>query len=204
MGSDRSAELKATMVSLNRLASPVIDVQRISAIIVQNLINNDTTGEANTASGGNALARYITRKMVLADGQDAEDIRVYLTAYRPPGSNVNVYYKILHREDSDTFDKARWIPMDSSSEAGFTSSTTYSSSELKDDFKEYVFIPPAYDELTYKSGTNPSNSDIIEYKNSTGAKFVGYKYLSIKVVLTSTSTANPPRLDDVRVIALQR
>jgi len=204
MGSDRSAELKATMVSLNRLASPVIDVQRISAIIVQNLINNDTTGEANTASGGNALSRYITRKMVLADGQDAEDIRVYLTAYRPPGSNVNVYYKILHREDSDTFDKARWIPMDSSSEAGFTTSTTYSSSELKDDFKEYVFIPPAYDELTYKSGTNPSNSDIIEYKNSTGAKFVGYKYLSIKVVLTSTSTANPPRLDDVRVIALQR
>ena len=208
MGADRSAEIKASLISLNRYASPVLDVQRISAIIVENLINNDTTGEANTASGGNALAKYITRKMTLADGQDAEDIRVYLTAYRPPGSNVSVYYKILHKEDSDTFANARWIPMDPSSEAGFTSSTTYSSSELKDDFREYVFVPPTYVEsggdYAYKSGTNPSNSDIIEYKNSTGAKFVGYKYLSIKVILTSTSTANPPRLDDVRVIALQR
>jgi hypothetical protein len=170
---------------------------------VQNLINNDTTGEANTSSGGNALAKYITRKITLADGQDAEDIRVYLTAYRPPGSNINVYYKILHREDSDTFDKAKWIPMDSSLETGFASSATFSSSELKNDFREYVFVTPNFSS-DYNSGANTTNSNIIEYRNSIGAKFVGYKYLSIKAVLTSTSTANPPRLDDIRVIALQR
>jgi hypothetical protein len=203
MAVDRSAELKSTLISLNRYASPVIDVQRISAIIVQNLINNDTTGEANTSSGGNALAKYITRKITLADGQDAEDIRVYLTAYRPPGSNINVYYKILHREDSDTFDKAKWIPMDSSLETGFASSATFSSSELKNDFREYVFVTPNFSS-DYNSGANTTNSNIIEYRNSIGAKFVGYKYLSIKAVLTSTSTANPPRLDDIRVIALQR
>jgi hypothetical protein len=203
MAIDRSAELKSTLISLNRYASPVIDVQRISAIIVQNLINNDTTGEANTSSGGNALAKYITRKITLADGQDAEDIRVYLTAYRPPGSNINVYYKILHREDSDTFDKAKWIPMDSSLETGFASSATFSSSELKNDFREYVFVTPDFSS-NYNSGANTTNSNIIEYRNSTGAAFVGYKYLSIKAVLTSTSTANPPRLDDIRVIALQR
>jgi len=203
MGNDRSGEIRATLISLNRYVSPVIDTKRMSAIIVQNLINNDTTGEANTSSGGNALSRYITRKITLADGQDAEDIRVYLTGYRPPGSNINVYYKILHSEDSDTFDKVRWIPMNSSTEAGFTSSTTYSSSEQKDDFKEYVFVTPTYSN-DYLSGANTNNSSIIEYRNSSRARFVGYKYLSIKVVLTSTSTANPPRLDDIRVIALQR
>jgi len=203
MAAGRSAEVRALFTSTSRYASPVLDVKRISAITVQNLINNDTTGEANTVSGGNALARYITRKMTLADGQDAEDIRVYLSAYRPPGSNVNVYYKILHREDSDTFDNARWIPMSYTTETGFTSSTVFSSTDVVDDFKEYVFVAPNYSN-DYLSGANTTNSSIIEYRNSARSRFVGYKYLSIKVVLTSTTTTNPPRLDDIRVIALQR
>lgn len=203
MGASRSAEIRAVLNSANRYASPVLDVKRISAITVQNLINNDTTGEANTSSGGNALARYITRKMTLADGQDAEDIRVYVSAYRPPGSNISVYYKILHREDSDTFDNARWIPMSYTSETGFTASTVFSSTDIVDDFKEYVFVVPNYSN-GFLSGANTTNSNIIEYRNSARSRFVGYKYLSIKVVLTNTTTVNPPRLDDIRVIALQR
>ena len=203
MASARSAELRALFNSTNRYASPILDVKRISATTVQNLINNNTTGEANTASGGNALARYITRKVTLADGQDAEDIRVYVSAYRPPGSNISVYYKILHREDSDTFDNARWIPMSLTAETGFTSSVVFSSSEIVDDFKEYVFVVPNYSN-GFLSGANTTNSNIIEYRNSARSRFVGYKYLSIKVVLTNSTTTNPPRLDDIRVIALQR
>jgi len=181
----------------------VIDTKRMSLITVHNLINANTSGEANASSGGGADAKYITRKITLADGQDAEDIRVYVTAYRPPGSGVLVYYKVLHREDSDTFDNARWIPMDILADQGFTASTVYSSSENQDDFKEYVYGIPDYGN-TYRSGANTTNSDIIEYRNSSGARFVGYKYLSIKIVLTNTTTTRPPRLDDLRVIALQR
>jgi len=203
MGSTRSGEIKATLTSTSRYASPALDVKRISAITIENLINNDTTGEANTVSGGNAKAKYITKKVTLADGQDAEDIRVYVTAYRPPGSNISVYYKILHREDSDTFDKARYIPMSFTTEAGFTSSTAFSSSEIIDDFKEYTFVVPNYSN-DYISGANTTNSNIIEYRNSAKSRFVGFKYMAIKVVLTSTTTTNPPRLDDIRVIALQR
>ena len=203
MGASRSGEVKATLTSTSRYSSPALDVKRISAITVENLINNDTTGEANTISGGNAKAKYITKKVTLADGQDAEDIRVYVSAYRPPGSNISVYYKILHREDSDTFDKARWIPMSFTTEAGFTSSGAFSSSEIIDDFKEYTFVVPSYSN-DYLSGANTTNSNIIEYRNTARSRFVGFKYMSIKVVLTSTTTTNPPRLDDIRVIALQR
>jgi hypothetical protein len=203
MGASRSGEVKATLTSTSRYSSPALDVKRISAITVENLINNDTTGEANTISGGNAKAKYITKKVTLADGQDAEDIRVYVSAYRPPGSNISVYYKILHREDSDTFDKARWIPMSFTTEAGFTSSGAFSSSEIIDDFKEYTFVVPSYSN-NYLSGANTTNSNIIEYRNTARSRFVGFKYMSIKVVLTSTTTTNPPRLDDIRVIALQR
>lgn len=203
MGADRSGEIRVIMSSSSRYSSPAFDVKRISAITVENLINNDTTGEANTASGGNALAKYITKKVTLADGQDAEDIRVYVTAYRPPGSNINVYYKILHREDSDTFDNSRWIPMSFTTETGATSSSVFSSSEIIDDFKEYTFVVPNYSN-DYLSGANTTNSNIIEYRNSARSRFVGFKYMAIKIVLTDTATVNPPRLDNIRAIALQR
>jgi hypothetical protein len=203
MAASRSGEVKATLTSTSRYGSPAMDVKRISAITIQNLINNDTTGEANTVSGGNALARYITRKITLADGQDAEDIKVYVTAYRPPGSEISVYYKILHREDGNDFDDARWIPMSFTTDTGFTSSAAYSSTEDIEDFKEYVYDVPTYSN-NYLSGANTTNSNIIEYRNNALSRFVGYKYMSIKIVLTKNTTTNPPRLKNVRVIALQR
>jgi len=203
MATDRSAEISVSMATQSAFTSPAIDVKRISVITVENMINANTTNEAGYSSGGGAMARYITRKITLADGQDAEDIRVYVTAYRPPGSDVLAYYKVLHREDSDTFNEATWIPMSIASEEGVTASTVYSSSENQDDFKEYVYGIPTYGN-TYKSGANTTNSSILEYRNSEGARFVGFKYLSIKVVLTNTTTTRPPRMDDIRVIALQR
>jgi hypothetical protein len=93
--------------------------------------------------------------------------------------------------------------MSYTSETGFTSSIVFSSTDIIDDFKEYVFVVPNYSNSVL-SGANTTNSNIIEYRNSARSRFVGYKYLSIKVVLTSSTTTNPPRLDDIRVIALQR
>ena len=46
-------------------------------------------------SGGNAKVRYMTRRVTLADGFDSGDLRVYLTAYKPSGADVHVYYKVL-------------------------------------------------------------------------------------------------------------
>ena len=51
------------------------------------------------ASGGNATARYISRRVTLSDGFDAGDLRVYLTVNKPSGTNVHVYYKILSSSD---------------------------------------------------------------------------------------------------------
>ncbi len=203
MAASKSAEIKAIITSSHRYLSPVVDVKRISMCTVENLINNDTTGEGAEASGGNALAKYITRKIPLADGQDAEDLRVYITAYWPSYATIGVYYKILHREDSDTFNQALWVPMSQITTEGFTSA--YSNIDNKNDFKEYVWQIGAYSN-TYRSGANTTSSpaNIVEYRNTSRARFVGYKNLAIKIVLTSSQTTNPPRLRDFRAIALQR
>jgi len=56
-------------------------------------------------------SRYISKTVVLADGQDAEDLVVFLTAYRPQGTNIQVYGKVLNATDSDPFDDKSWTPM---------------------------------------------------------------------------------------------
>jgi hypothetical protein len=128
---------------------------------------------------------------------------VYLTAYKPSGSDVFVYYKILHAEDNDTFEQTRWIPMDRVVSEGFTSAAVYSSSSNRNDFLELVYDVPTYSN-GYRSGANTTNSKIIEYRNSARARFVGYKYFAIKIVLVNQNSSNPPRVRDLRAIALQR
>ena len=197
----KSFEVVMSMGSTSRFSSPAVDLRRVSATIVNNLINSNTaigSSEDYVKSGGSAKARYITRKVTLAEGQDAEDIRVYLTAYKPATGEVSVYYKVLHREDSDTFADSRWIPMTQT-----TSTTTVSDSQSTEDFREYIYDVPTYSNAS-KSGANTTNSSILEYRNTASARFVGFKYFAIKIVLTNSTSSNPPRVRDLRVIALQR
>jgi hypothetical protein len=61
--------------------------------------------------GGNALARYITRKVTLADGFDSGDLRVTLRAIRPQGTNIAVYYKVQSDVDNRNFSDIKWRRM---------------------------------------------------------------------------------------------
>lgn len=200
----RSAEFKITIRSNSNLASPAVDLRRASLTLIENLINSNTaigSSEDGIKTGGNAKARYITRRVALADGQDAEDLRVYVTAYKPSGAEVHVYYKALNREDSDTFADSKWIPMTRVTDAGFTSTARYSSSEDTQDFIELAYKIDTYSS-TYKSGAN-TTSGIMEYRNTLGGRYVGFKYFAIKIVLTHSTSTKPPRIRDFRAIALQ-
>jgi hypothetical protein len=204
MAANRSLEIRYELDGRNSVASPAIDLDRISLYHTHNLISTNAaigSSEEYVKNGGNSEARYITRIVTLADGQDAEDLRVYLTAYKPAGSNIFVYYKALAAEDNDTMDDVRWIPMQLNEEQGFTAATRYSSSENKEDFIELTYDVPNYTN-TARSGANNSTG-IIEYRNSARARYVGYKYFVVKIVLVNSTSTNPPRVKDMRAIALQ-
>ena len=200
----RSGEFKITLNSNSNLSSPAVDLRRTSICMVENLINSNSaigSSEDGVKTGGNAKARYISRRVTLADGQDAEDLRVYVTAYKPSGAGVHVFYKALNREDSDTFADSKWIPMSPVTDAGYTSSSRYSSSEDTEDFLELAYEVSPYSSA-YKSGANTTNG-IIEYRNTLGARYTGFKYFAIKIVLSHTTSTRPPRIRDFRAIALQ-
>jgi hypothetical protein len=188
MSGAKSLVATASLTTGSEYVSPVIDLNKTYTVIVHNIINNDTTGETNK-SGGNAVDRYISQKVTLADGQDAEDLHVYISAYKPTGSNIFVYAKFLNGEDSNSFEDRPWIAMTLNSKDAF--GITDNINDIKD--YDYVFS------ASIKTGSNGE----VQYTNTNGVLFTGFKYFAIKIVLVSTDSAVVPRILDLRSIALQ-
>lgn len=97
---------EADGVTVKDTISPILNMCGTSIKAFTNIINNDSTGE--NGLNGNSLTKYISKRVQLAEGQDAEDIRVLLTAYRPPGSDVLVYAKIKNAIDEGEFNDKDW------------------------------------------------------------------------------------------------
>ena len=184
----QSSNVRVTMASTSQYMSPVLDIGRTHSIVVDNIINANTLNE-DASSGGELLNKYISQVIELADGQDAEDLKVILTAYRPPTSDVVVWVKLLNAEDSDAFADVAWTQLEN------TGLSTYSSLSNRNDFKEYTFNIPDTS-LTGSSGE-------YQYTNSQGITFTGYKYFAVKIGLSGTNSAIVPRVADLRAIALQ-
>lgn len=182
-------QMRATLTNAVAAASPMVNTNRCHTVYIHNLINNDATGE-NGKNGGNAMNRYITQKVTLAEGQDAEDLKLFLTAYRPPNSDIKVYGKFLNGNDSDNFDDTAWLELE------MTSKSLFSDYEDIDDFKEFEFSLPD----SVLTGSN----DEFQYVNSKSVTFTGYKYFAIKIVLLGESSVDVPRGKDMRAICLQK
>ena len=191
----KSLTIKADLLSTNKYLSPVIDLSRKSALIIENLINNDNANEHTRY--GNALARYISQPITLADGQEAEDIKIYLTAYRPINTEIEVYVKFLNNEDPASLKSKIWTKL------VLNSPELRSSPINRFDYKEYVYNMPTSPPVTNAAYKNASNFDIIEYADENGAIYQTYKTFEIKIVLLAVNGIYVPKIDDIRGIALQ-
>jgi hypothetical protein len=104
-------------------------------------ISANITGIASFSEVGRTsqkfASRYISKNVILADQQDAEDMVCYITAYRPPGTDFKVYGKFLAGADSDNFINKDWSYMPELSDPALTSSLVN-----KDDFVELIYDLP--------------------------------------------------------------
>lgn len=188
LSGDKSNKVKVSLFSSSEYVSPVLDIGRTQTIFVDSLINANSVGE-NASSGGNLLNKYISKPVTLDEGQDAEDLLVILTAYRPPTTDVKVWVKLLHAEDADGFARREWIELEK------LDASRYSSLADRNNFREFSFKFPA------SLMTGPLGE--VQYTNSQGIKFTGFKYFAVKVGLEGTNSAIVPRVADLRTIALQ-
>lgn len=101
------------------------------------IINNDYTNEHTNY--GNAWAKQVTTKVNFADGRMAEDLLVFLTGYRPMGTNFKVYARVHNSLDSESFDLKDWTLLEHTDGLN-----VYSNPNNQSDMKEYTYNFPAY------------------------------------------------------------
>lgn len=84
------------------------------------LINNDYTNEHTDY--GSSWAKHITNKISLQ--RDAEDLRVYLTAYKPSNTDIKVYARLHNSLDTEAFDDKSWTLLTLKDGSGLVSSSS--------------------------------------------------------------------------------
>ena len=189
MGGAKSLEVTVQLSTTQDNVSPVLDVDSLGVIAIQNRINNADSSSSmmmDTASnfvgntglptfvssdkpdGDSNAAIYCTKKVVLENPANA--IHVLFDGYRSHDSNgiaseINVYYKVLGPDSNLQF-----------SNIGWTLGTIKKSVPADaSDFKEYLYEIEALEDFTT---------------------------FAIKIVLQSSSTSNVPLIENFRAIAL--
>ena len=167
--------------------TPTITVSDASTRLTGNANVVITIAGETSKSGGNGLAKYITKKVVLDQGFDSGDLRVYFTAYRPVNTNIYVYYKILSRTDTQLFDDGNWqlMTLINSGDSKF--------SQNRNNLYEYVAAP----------GADGTAQNYVSYASTVnGQTYNRFSQFAIKVVLTTSDKTAVPFLTDIRAIAL--
>lgn len=151
---------------------------------------NATTGAVNAAisvqgetgkRGGNIKAKYLTRQITLEDGFESGDLRVFMDAIRPNGTDIHVYYKVMSGEDPDRFSDKPWVLMNKVKDTKSKDQNTVV-------------------ELQFRPNVSENKLSYIENGKvyPIGGKF---KYFAVKVCLTAVDSTVVPIVRNLRIIA---
>ena len=136
--------------------------------------------------GGNSQQRYITKPINLAAGMSARAIKVYLTARKPQGSRIHVYFRAKSESDSQTIDRKKWQLMTQTVPA--TEAAWYTTHAPRSEYQYDTSETISYS--TTNDGTGESQT------------FDDFRTFAIKIVCQTDDTTNPPIVSDFRAIAV--
>ena len=188
MSGAKSMNLDITMTTTQRNLSPVIDLDRMSVVAVGNVVDKITSSsdvypttdfkDSTKPEGDNHSAIYITKKVALQNSATA--LKVLLNGNIQAQSDIKVLFKILPSASADDFDDLdyQFFNDDGSPDNAVNVSLT------PGDFQEYEFTAGVKDD------------------GFTGTELPDFIQFAIKIVLQSTNAAQPPKVKDLRAIAL--
>jgi len=183
----KSLELELSMSSTNSALSPIIDTGRMGVVTIANRVDNiDSSADVYPTTdfisstqneGDNNAAIYLTKQVNL--DQLATSLKVIVDVHRPSTSDVKVMFKLLKADESTDFDDVafEFFNTDGSPDVTVAPSTTRSS----------------FSEQQYTAGIK---------NDGTGDELGEFAGFQIKIVMQGTNCAAPPRLKDLRVLAL--
>ena len=175
----KTAEMELLISSTNSFLSPVIDLQRSSMTLVDNIIDNQdsaaTVGfnvplnfinETNKFSGSTA-SKHSTSVIELA--QSAVGLKVILSANRPEPASFDLYWRIGN--EGDDLNLIDWTEI--------ASDTNNPPDPVGKTFRDYEYLI---------GGLN--------------GNLTAFTRFQLKIVMHSTNSAQVPTFRDLRVIAL--
>jgi hypothetical protein len=183
----KSTFVPITLTTTSTTVSPVIDLQRLSLLAVANRLNNvDSSSDVYPSTeffastepeGDNNAAIYLTKQIALENPATA--LKIIFAAHRPATSEIKVLYKLLRTDDASDFDDLsyRFFNIDGSPDQ------TVPASADNQDFREYVFTSGVTDD-----GLGEPLEEFIAFQ--------------IKIVMQGTNSAEPPRIKELRALAL--
>jgi hypothetical protein len=115
--------IAVSTAEIDRFSVPYATTRELDFYFYQNDINNvytetRTVGlssiadyDTETESNGLAKSKYVSKVIKFAQDKYAEDIVVYLTGYRPAGTEIKVYAKVHNAADRESFQSKAWTPL---------------------------------------------------------------------------------------------
>ena len=189
---NKSFTLNLNLSTTNSYISPVIDLDRVGMILISNRINNPITNYAtddrvSTLKGDPSSFVYATKPISLES--PASSIKVYLNAYINTQNDIRCLYAITDDPNSELI----YYPF-----PGYTNLTT--SGDIIN-FSDSNGLPDKMISKTDIIGFDSDELDFREYE-FTIDNLPSFRYFGIKLIGSSTNQAYPPRVKDLRVIAL--
>lgn len=212
---DADSRLKLEFTNTDPNLSPCVDSERLSAILVDNIIGSPDPASENWAVEYKSrppyeiddtdypVSRYISRRVDLLSGLECDDLKVYLSANIPNFTYVNgassqnteiktaieVWAKIQTGDSDTPFDDLNWMRM----EINPLQATQIATDEVT--FTEYSFTMPEY----FYPSPSAARTGYSKAEQQFAVPFTRY---AIKIVMYSNNGTIVPKVKDLRVIAV--
>lgn len=189
---NKSFTFALNLSSANENVSPCVDLDRVGMIFVSNRVNNPITDyindyRASTLSEDPSTFVYASSAISLQI--PASSLRLIISSYVNEKSDIRAFYAIM----KDVNEEPIYYPF-----PGYNNLTTFN--QVVDE-SQSSGLPDIRVLKSSNYGYLSEELDFREYEFSVN-NLTNFRYFSIKLIGTSSDQAHPPRVRDLRCIAL--
>jgi hypothetical protein len=189
---NRSFNLSLQLDTIDSRISPVIDTQRVSAVLTSNRVNRIITDYASDSRVNSIVEdptafQYISKEISLESG--ASSIKILVDAHVNKYSDIRAFYAISENKNFDPI----YTP--------FPGYANLNDRKQVINPEDNNGLPDVYIPVSDFIGVSGENVDFREY-TFTADQLPSFRSYRIKLVMTSTNQVYVPRIKDLRVIAL--
>ena len=189
---NKSMEVIFTLSTADSDISPVIDLDRVGMVLISNRVNqpiSDYASDSRASTITEDPTAFIYANKPIALENSGTSIKVLLAAYLNTFSDIRAFYSISDDVESDPI----YYPFPG-----------YGNFDVNGNIIDIAKNSGLPDKKLPKTDVLAHGSDDIPFSDYefTIDNLPEFRYFSIKIVGTSTNQAYPPRIRDLRAIAL--